>query len=760
MRPSSVTGTPDEEITFSIIVRREWSFLVGGAAFLYVFVCTYMSGWKASVTPDLATPYGYSGDLIFHSWMIRRVMEGWLFDNPRSGYPFGSNFLDYPGSDLGNHLILKLFGFLGGNFYAAINLYFVAGFIVTYGVSYLVLRKLAVSSWFSLAGAIIFTATPFHFLRLPHLFYTWYFVIPIYYILGFSAFYSPTLTSRRQFFRLSFACLLILSSASFGVYYALFGAIVFIVCGIAGLIHQQRWSPLVTCAIFGFALTIGVLLNIAPNLHYRATNGPNPEVTQRSPEGAEIYGLKFIQLILPQQGHRIPQLSTVSDNYSDSFPLVNENRSAALGAVGSIGLALVIGIIAIRLSGREVDLRLSLLSLIVATLFMFGTIGGFGTIFALTISPMIRGWNRISVFIAFGTITCFFIVLQCVINRFLPKRYTGKINVCTAVVLVVVALFDQVPPRTLAGINYIKERFSADRAFIAGIEAQMSAGSAIYQMPYIAFPEAPLLHEMNPYDPLIGYLHSNTLRWSSGGMKGRPGDLLFRALANEPAEKQLQVIKRLGFSGLYIDKRGYEDSGKQIMGELTALIGHPPTLESADGRVAFFKLPDTKAATFEGLSPFEIMEKGGYIADEYGVRYDSLLENGVDFSKSRLPSFLSGVRGLSQAEPWGRWSDGNLAPVVRFDFNIDLPENFVLVADVIVFGPNAGAPLVIQVGEQKYQTVLPAGEGVIQIPVHGGVGVRSIEFTPPKPTIARLISDGSDNRKLGIGFKRMDFERR
>ena len=36
-----------------------------------------------------------------------------------------------------------------------------------------------------------------------------------------------------------------------------------------------------------------------------------------------------------------------------------------------------------------------------ATALLYGTVGGFGTIFALFVSPQLRSLNRISVFIAF-----------------------------------------------------------------------------------------------------------------------------------------------------------------------------------------------------------------------------------------------------------------------------------------------------------------------------------------------------------------------
>ncbi len=58
-------------------------------------------------------------------------------------------------------------------------------------------------------------------------------------------------------------------------------------------------------------------------------------------------------------------------------------------------------------------------------------------------------------------------------------------------------------------------------------------------------------------------------------MKGRDGDMYYRSLANEPIEKQLEVIKRLGFNGIYIDRRGYADNANELITNLTTLLGSP-----------------------------------------------------------------------------------------------------------------------------------------------------------------------------------------
>jgi phosphoglycerol transferase len=157
-----------------------------------------------------------------------------------------------------------------------------------------------------------------------------------------------------------------------------------------------------------------------------------------------------------------------------------------------------------------------------------------------------------------------------------------------------------------------------DKEFVQSIENSLPLGSAVYQLPYRQYPEPnPPFYRLSPYDMSLGFLHSTSLHWSFGGMKGRQGDLFYRSLATEPINIQLEIIKRLGMAGIYIDRRGFEDSGKAVIDAITSLLGTPPVLSRADGEIVFFRLrQDIPLINFEGLSTNEIMQKVGYGVDQ------------------------------------------------------------------------------------------------------------------------------------------------
>jgi phosphoglycerol transferase len=719
-----------------------------------------MSGGGVRLLPDLDVPYGYKGDGLFTLWGAQRLIEGWLFDNPRSGYPFGSNFLDYPGSDFGNNFFIKFLGWIGASSEAALNLYFLLGFSFNFIFAYLGLRFFGISIALSMAGAFVFDYLPFHFLRLGHLYYTWYFVVPIFFWLGLTCFESAKLWTVRRLTprKIFFFVLGLIFLASFGVYYALFGVIILSISGVFGSIaYKSKW-PVLCAAFFAGVISFGVFLNISPNIAHRATHGANPEVAKRSPVESEIYGLRLTQLLLPQPKHRSKRLSAIANSYNQTHPLVNENATSALGIIGSFGLFALFVVLVFRMAGRKVDVRLSMLALLVLVLFMFGTIGGFGSLFANLVSPSMRGWNRISVFIGFGAIAGLLLMMQLMVEQYLSPEKRKWALPLLAILLMLLAIYDQTMPACIACREQVKKEFDHDHAFIQAIEKQLPPGAAVYQLPYFPFPETPPLHNLQDYDLTVGFVHSQNLRWSYGGMKGRPGDLFFRGLAQEPIEQQINVIKRLGFSGIYIDRRGYVDNGVALIAQFSSLMGHGPSIEHVDGRMVFFAIDGAGPVLPDGLDASWIMKEASYYADHLGRRYPSTLKEGIDFSREGMPVFLREAVGLSGQEPWGRWSDAGVASKVRFDFKDPLPKRFILFIDMITFGPNAGRDMAIKVGEQNFNVKLPINSGLVRKSIETQSEAGFVELYPPKPTSPADIGMSADQRKLGIGLVSLRIE--
>ena len=736
------------------IIRAEWKWWLPLALVSSVLASVFMSGWPAGLVPNLTTPYAYRGDGLFSGWLAQRSLEGWVFENPRTGFPFGSNSLDFPTSDTGSQLIIKLVGAISSTWYSAINIYFLLGFAVTAITTFCVLRSVGLVAVLSAAAALLYNFLPFHIFRIQHIYYTWYFCAPLYFYFALRIFYFHENSERENnissYSLWNFLVCFVL--ASFGVYYAFFGCIVIGFAGIAGWMKIGKVFCFKIAIASIMAISFGVLLNLTPAIEHIILQGQDHAVANRQPQESEEYGLKLIQLVLPRPGHRIGVLAKVTQTYSTRFPLVNENSVAALGILGTVGLALCGIIFFSCLSGRYVDSRLSFLTLLVFVLFLFGTIGGLGALFALFISPMIRAWNRISIFIGFGSLAVLFLTFQLIVKRYVKEKFIKITFYYLSLLCICLGLFDQTMQTDCSQLAQSESNFKSDARFFKKVEALLPKGSSIYQLPYMPFPENGPVYHLHDYELFTGFLHSKTLRWSYGGMKGRGGDWFFRALAKEPISLQLDVIKRLGFEGLLIDRRGFPDNAVDLINHFTELLGQP-ALVHENGEIVFFRILPISKVSVEGLTDEQLMIQAKYYADKNGVRYTGSWTEGLDFTRHGLPNFIKDISGISGWEPWGRWSDG---PKVTFVFFKQLPQSFTLVLDGQPFGPNAGKNIILRVGGREYSiSILAQRFEIKQLIKLNGALTNRLEFLIPSPTSPLELGNSADPRKLGIGFIRL-----
>src|SRR5262249_7539634 len=147
----------------------------------------------------------------------------------------------------------------------------------------------------------------------------------------------------------------------------------------------------------------------------------------------------------------------------------SEGESAgSFGIIGGLGLLALIGLAILPFrrnwpAGPVAALGVYLL--------LLGSIGAFGSLFNLLVTPQIRAYHRISVFIAFFA---FFIILWW-IDKFLLTR-TGRImrrlRYPVLVGLLVLGYFDQTPwgwnpfnPHGMAEIDAFAERYESDKRF-------------------------------------------------------------------------------------------------------------------------------------------------------------------------------------------------------------------------------------------------------------------------------------------------------
>lgn len=584
-----------------------------------IFILTWvMELWMA----DLEIPFTYSGDAIFGSMSTKGMIEnGWFLHNNFVGAPFGLDMYDFPGADAFNFLLIKIISLFTSNFAVVYNLYFLLTFPLTALTAVYVFRCFKVSSSIAIVFALLFSFLPYHFFRgQQHLFLAAYYMIPLITMLVLwigsdkPIFFSFDEKAKNKFkidithHKSILSIIVSLITGSTGIYYAFFACFLIAIAGISTFFYKKNRLYLLSALILVALISSSVFLNLIPSVFYNYNNGKNPEVAQRSPMEAELYGLKIIHLLLPVNDHRVAIINELKNKYKAiNYPLQNENTSATLGFIGSLGFLALLSVLIFGFNDNKffpsLYKRLAVLNL---SAVLLATIGGFGSLFAFLFSPQIRTYNRISIFIAFFSLFAAALFLEAFRQKYVRTNQQKYIFYFFLIILLSIGIFDQTTKNFVPPYATTKEDFLVDHDFVATIEKTIPADSMIFQLPYVPFPEYPPVYNMGDYELFKGYLHSHNLRWSYGAMKGRNGNWQ-RIISEKPMDEFLTTISLAGFSGIYIDRNGYADRGAQIEAELTNKL-NVKQIVSKNNRLVFFDMVNFNAALKEKYTAAELEE--------------------------------------------------------------------------------------------------------------------------------------------------------
>jgi hypothetical protein len=627
------------------------------AALLSVLIVTWaLKLWKA----DLNVPFYYLGDAIFHGMVIKGTLEnGWYLNNGSVGMPGGLKMHDFPMPDALNFLLIKLLGLIRPHYAWVLNVFFLLTFPLTAMTSLYVFRQFKLSCPSAVVWSLLYATLPYHFLRgESHLFVTTYYLVPLIVLValwicsGELCPFDKGKQGRSRFWRhrkfvLALVFCALASSVGFG-YYAFFSCFFLLIAGVIGAVCHRRLVHLATAAILIGIIVLGMIANLTPNIIYRYRNAPN-NVAERAPQSAEVYGLKIAQLLLPIRGHRVGFLSNLKKEY-DYGPLINENSAAALGFIGGAGFLILLWWLFFKKPGSNemksngMHSILNYLSLLNMAAVLLATIGGFSSLFALLIWAQIRSYNRISIYIAFFCLLAVALLLEDFFRKHIRSGAPQIAMYALLAVVLVLGVLDQTSKEWVPDYSSLQSNFNSDKNFVAEIEASLPTGAMIFQLPYVSFPESAPVVKMSDYELFRGYLHSRSLTWSYGAMKGRESDQWQREVALRPTDEQLDIVTFAGFSGVYIDRYGFADDGRAIEAKLVELLGEQP-VTSSNQRLSFFDLRNYSEKLKGKYSPEEWQGKSE------DARHPILLE------------WSGGFSGLEQtAERNWRWcsSEGQL----------------------------------------------------------------------------------------------------
>jgi len=557
--------------------------------------------WRA----DLRVPFLYWGDALATSAHVKTTLAtGWYEHQPLLGVPAGQTFHDFPTADNLHLVAVRLLGLVTDDWPTVLNLYFLLGFPLAAVAAVYFLRQIGAGRTGSVVVGTLFAVAPYHFLRAEgHLWLASYYVVPlallvVYRVLRGEPLWGPAEGSgERRWTRAAVTALACVTVATASTYYAVFTVALLAAASVVALAQHRRVRAF-GGAVAATALTVAVtFLNMLPDTLWSQQHGPDLGALVRNGAEAELYSLKLTALLLPVSNHVLGPLAALRQHYDNDYPLISERPM--LGTAGAIGLVVLLTVVLVQLarsSARSGDgsarwRTLTALGALCVVALLLSTTGGLSSIVSL-VTPDLRGWNRMSIVIMLLALAAVATVMDMAAGWLRARTsalVTGVALGVVGAVLVVAGTVDQVGRGAAPAYETTAAAFASDAQWVGEVEQELGADAWVFQLPYLAFPEAQGLNGVLDTDQLRPFLHSDTLGWSGGGIKGRAASDWGSLVAALPVEEAAPQMVAAGFSGALVDRVAYGPDADAVQAAWTALAGDP-IVTSTDGRHLVFDL--------------------------------------------------------------------------------------------------------------------------------------------------------------------------
>ncbi|MBI5591178.1 MAG: hypothetical protein HY881_11920 [Deltaproteobacteria bacterium] len=556
-------------------VFRQHEKLVSGIVLSLSIILLWLWVYNRTSLVAWQTPLGYGGDSISGMACAKAFMDGDIFPVwykwvGHLNAPFSANWNDSP---LTEEFIFIIMGWLG----RVVGLFPSANFMVmlahlSSGLSFwYVGRKLKYRSAFVFSGAILFAFPNYIFGRnLSHITLAYYWLVPLILLVTWWTYSSrPIIIKSRQWWG---AIAIAVLTGVFNPYYT---GMFLQFLGFAVLLHlarKQYFLIRLPLLLIGATVASFLFMNV-DTLSYSLVHGPNLQAVVRNLASLELYALKIPELIFPLLYHRWHFWADFWQRHYFLLTLIKGERTAYLGIIGLLGLIWLAGISLYRFLQGKLQL-IPMHAWQTLWILMYSLVGGINLLLGAFGFVSFRCANRYSIFIL--AIVLLFLVRQ------LSRKCPVKMVVPLAVVIAVIGLWDQLPPKFSSGeIQRTADMVQSDRNFAKKMESQLPQNGMVFQLPVMAFPEVPPICQMADYEHFRPYLFTQHLHYSYGTNKGR-GDADWQNEMSKLAPADMAAkLEPYGFSAIMINRKGYEDKGARLINGLSS-VNRPVIADNGD----------------------------------------------------------------------------------------------------------------------------------------------------------------------------------
>jgi hypothetical protein len=547
-----------------------------------VIVCL-ITGWKRDrLSPSTwGVPLQYTSDsLQVLGWIQGAADLDYLpFASKiihRLGAPYSANWNDLP---MYEEILTFVLG-LAARWFGlaqATNLGLLLSYVPSALAFYACCRMLRYPRLWSFVGAILFAFTFYNWRRhIFHLFLSFSYVIPLAIAASWLVLASKRLRlgGREFWFCVVTSFVLGLSNPySLNVFLQLLGFSI--------VLNWWRTRDLVRVKVGLICIAAAAVGFLSVNLDtigYAYAHGSNPAAVTRNYAQNELNALKPMEFIVPPAEHNSELLAGIGKKYLTLAPIKGEVFSPYLGIVGMAGLLWMTGeflwlLIKPGNRGNRVPAHFLQSGWILA----YSVIGGINCLIALGGFYLFRSTNRYSIFIS--GLCMFFIVSRMAM---LTRQWQPGARWAAAIGILVLGLLDQLPKTTTrAETLEMKRRVENDAAFCSVMENALPKGGMVFELPVIPFPEGGPVRTMDEYEPLRPFFFTKAVRFSYGSNKGRPREDWQFIVEKMPPPEMVSTLERYGFSGIYLNRRGFADRAEGLLKNLAA-IGKTNIVEDAE----------------------------------------------------------------------------------------------------------------------------------------------------------------------------------
>ncbi|QWT25019.1 hypothetical protein KPL76_06640 [Subtercola sp. PAMC28395] len=560
---------------------------------------------------ELAERWGTGGsDQVLHYGIFSAARDAFPFlPNTHLGFPLAQNLFFAPLFDIWSALFVWVIGPVVPNGIWALNVYNVSSFFAVGVTSYLFFRALRVRRPVAVVFGVIFAIVPYHFLQLAmgHPFLSNYWALPLAGIVvlmaagertnPFAAWIARAPDRRHRLTRRLVPIVVLGAAVAWTQsYYFVFAALivgsVWGVCAITALVQGRGWRSLVWPTV-----TTGILfVFIALQLAFLAQDFGDRYAKYfgaRTFADSELYGGKWMDLILPSSQSGIGLFAQLGKSYRESSPLLPSSESAATAIVAIAAIVLTMLVLLVRIVWRPsgptgnaapggrlasflLDERVGVLVVAFVTALMFFMVSGLGTTLAFFVSGEIRSWSRMSIVVSMLALG----VLAIFVDSLARRRWI------LAVVLVAVGAVALVDQTRLINFTLPLQAVSDSslESFTASAERLLPDGCGVAMLPLKGFPETGPIGAMGDYDEMLPYVYatSDDLRWSYGAVQGTK-DADFWASVTTPAQFGTAVAES-GACAVMVDTYAYQGNPDGWKEWVSAAGADPssPTITSTD----------------------------------------------------------------------------------------------------------------------------------------------------------------------------------